>query len=250
MNQGASAKIAKIFFAKVRHDRAEARKQAGHDGPQYSSIREQNPWERPLPSVPPPMEFAVELPGDESYRPGQQRYDHCPSSTDQKYTVQPGEQQHMHRPSVVDQKYTVNGDGHDNSDPNSRPANLHHSSPPNSSPPQQSRTSNDYPNSFRSCDASTAYANGSPQQSQDFAPTQTHPQRPSSPPPVPPKTPAHGGLPYPDTDGPGSMASPQLAPIGQLQPVSFMNMGDLNRRLPSPGPPPNVNIANKPTLSQ
>lgn len=257
MNQGASAKIAKIFFAKVRHDRAEARKQAGHDGPQYSSIREQNPWERPLPGAPPPINFAVELPGDESYKASQQQYDHRPSVTDQKYTVQPGDQQYMHRPSVADQKYTVTGDGYDRSydnSPQQRPVNLHHSSPHNSlphnsSPPHQSRTSNDYPNSFRFSDASTAYGNGSPRQSQDFAPHQ-HPQPPSSPPPVPPKTPTNGGLPYPDTDGPGSMTSPQVPPIQQLQPMSFMYMGELNRRLASPGPPPNVNMANKPTMSQ
>ena len=39
-NCSAAAKIAKIHFARIRHDRAEARSQAGHDAPQYSGARD------------------------------------------------------------------------------------------------------------------------------------------------------------------------------------------------------------------
>lgn len=220
LSLNAASKLAKIHFQKVRHDRAEARKNAGHDGPQYGQAWQQyqNPWDRPLANGPPPQNFAVELPGDMP-APGQQQQPHYPMGPD-SYNA------YMHRrPSTADHKYSLNGDGYD------LPQQQSYSSPqlPSAHP------SLDYQNSVRFSQDSY---DPSPRQSQDF-------QRTSPPPPpVPPKTPTNaavGGLPYPDS-------SPPQAP-----PRTFMNMGELGRRLPYPDtdqPPPAVNMANKPTFTQ
>lgn len=214
---GAATKIAKIHLTKARLERAEARRQAGTDGPQYNQDWQQNPWDRPINTVPPPANFAVELPGDDGFRPGQA---------------------YVHRPSIADQKYTVSSDGYEQS------THSYHSSPYNSPAKAPARPSADYRDSARFSENS--YQDGSPRQSQDIQP-------PGSPPPVPPKTPVNaptnGGLPYPDAQPP-SMASPQ-----QSGPRTFMNMGELGRQLPypvsgDPGPPPSVNMTNKPQISQ
>lgn len=211
LSSGASTKIAKIHFAKIRHDRAEARRSAGTDG--VGSIGEyQNPWERPLFTAPhAPHPAAVELPADDSFRP----MNH----------FSPDDFQYQQRPSVADQKYTAEGDGYDT-----------HS-------PQSARLSSDHHNSVRSSQYSQDIA--SPHDIRDYAYQQqqagvaSSPPR-GSPPPVPPKTPVQeGGLPYPNSGGP----PPPLR--------TFMNMGDLGRQLPYPdveGPPPAVDIAGKPKI--
>ncbi|KAK4498063.1 hypothetical protein PRZ48_010719 [Zasmidium cellare] len=234
---GAATKIAKIHITKARIERAEARRQAGTDGPQYQQNwqNNQNPWDRPINTIPPPANFAVELQGDDGYRPGQ-AYEHRPSLADQKYTVQP-DSHYMHRPSVADQKYTITNDGYDNA------PHSYDNSPYNSPAQNPARPASGYRDSTRLSDS--YQDNNSPRQSQDFQP-------PRSPPPVPPKTPVNApsnGLPYPDAQSP-SMANPQQ----NNGPRTFMNMGELGRQLPypaqtDPGPPPSVNMGNKPQIS-
>jgi hypothetical protein len=226
----AAAKIAKIHFAKIRSDRAEARKQAGHDGPQYARPEWQaNPWERPLATVPPPSNpMAVELPGDDHYQPGQQY------SPDSYY---------VHRPGIADPKYAVSGANYDQN-PNHFPRHgSHHSySSQQYTPPRQSQ---DLHNPGRY--STTSYQDTAPRQSQDYLQSQYgQPQQqfhqPPSPPPLPPKTPVQGGLPYPDMNGPPPPQSPR----------TFLNMGDLGRGLPYPdvdGPPPPVDVGSKPNIS-
>lgn len=215
LNCGAAVKMAKIHLMKQRIERAEARRQTGAHGPYYG---QQNPWQRPIPTMPPPQNFAVELQGDEHFRPGQHY------ATDAAY---------LHRPSIADQKYTVSADGYDQYPPQ---AYNNGSSSPYSSPLQShAQPSVEYNNSERLSHPS--YENSPRVSSDDQRP-------PQSPPPVPPKTPVNGGLPYPDRDSPPSLPSTSA-------PTTFMNMGDLGRRLPYPdveGAAPPVNAANKPTL--
>ncbi|KAK5151185.1 hypothetical protein LTS14_009355 [Recurvomyces mirabilis] len=252
MNQSIAAKMAKIHFAKVRHERAEARKAAGGN-PAADRESWQNPWDRPLPTAPAvsnPM--AVELPADDGYyqtqafRPGSGQYEHRPSIADQKYYVPPDARGSTeHRPSVTDQKYVVTpDDGYSQPQsydlprtPSQRAAQPYGAQPSPLSP--------HFPN------------NGpSPRHSHDNgdrrSPPSGQPPYSAPAPPLPPKTP----LPYPDQQ----MQSPTSPQTLQYQnynggggPRTFMNMGDLGRRLPYPdaeGPPPPVNTASKPTLSR
>ncbi|KAK3073260.1 hypothetical protein LTR53_005310 [Teratosphaeriaceae sp. CCFEE 6253] len=249
INQGAAAKIAKIHFAKQRHERAEARKAAGR--PERDSW--QNPWDRPLATAPPPSNpMAVELPGDDGYY--------------QTQSFRPGSQQYEHRPSIADQKYVVVADAHDG-----YAAPLHDSPQTPTQRPAQPYGLHSHSNSLSGAPMSPAslnyHSNGpSPRHSHDSVnsrqspPASQHPSI-SGPPPLPPKTP----LPYPP-DQQQQMQSPQ-SPQWQGQynngggggggggqgPRTFMNMGELGRRLPYPdaeGPPPAVNLAGKPTLSR
>lgn len=220
MSSGASSKIAKIHFAKIRHDRAEARRSAGTDG--VGSIGEyQNPWERPLFTAPhAPHPGAVELAGDESFRPAQHY----------------GPDDYYQRPSIADQKYTVEGDGYDPQSPqvvSARPSTEHHNSLRfsnylDTASPRESRDSQHL-----------QQQHGQDYSYQHQQPGSSPPPR-ESPPPVPPKTPVQGGgLPYPSSGGPPP------------PPRTFMNMGDLGRQLPYPdveGPPPAVDVAGKPKL--
>ena len=231
---GAASRIAKIHFAKIRHDRAEARRAAGTDQPSYAS---QNPWERPLATVPPPQNFAVELPGDDQYRPGQHYADNG---------------QFVQRPT--DHKYSLTTSDYDRHNSNSTPTqHSYNSSPYNSPQVTATRPSfDDRPGSLRFSSSSYQPQEPSPRHSGDVSRPSSHPPVPiSSPPPVPPKTPVNGGLPYPERNSP-----PQLSALdggyAAAPPMTFMNMGDLGRRLPYPdveGGPPPVNMGNKPTLS-
>jgi len=227
MNQSAAAKMAKIHFAKIRHDRAESRKANGQPDPRDSW---NNPWDRPLPTAPPPSNaMAVELPGDDGYyqtqgfRPSGQ-YEHRPSIADQKYIVDSGSQgSYEHRPSVADQKYTVVAD--------------------DGYAQQQQPTSNPHTPTQRPVQPSTHQSPVSPAFPQHSTNNGPSPRHSTDGPPLPPKTP----LPYPD-----QQQSPSYQNHGG-GPRTFMNMGDLGRRLPYPdveGPPPAVNTANKPTLTR
>ena len=220
MNQSASAKMAKIHFAKVRHERAEARRANGQPEQRNSW---DNPWDRPLPAAPPPSNpMAVELPADDMYyqtqafRPSAQ-YERRPSTADQKFVVDSNDR---HRHSDSEQKYTVVPEdaypqpGSGPQSPNQQPVQ-----PPN----HYSPTSPSF--------SQGPYNGMSPRQSTDA-------------PPLPPKTP----LPYSDhqQQSPGAYRGPEFG-----GPMTFMNMGELGRRLPYPdvdGPPPTVNAATKPTL--
>lgn len=200
INQGAAAKMAKIHFAKIRHERGEA----GANGiPRYSW---QDPMDKPLPPAANPI--AVELPGDDMYY--------------QTQPFRPGAQQYEHRPSIADQKYIIAPDDY----------NGPYSAPPERSPPSRP--------------AQPGSTEQSPYQSH-ARPSYDHQQR-VSPPPIPPKTPI-GNVQYGDKMSPVSAQSPP-DPYG---PRTFMNMGELGRRLPYPdveGPPPAVNTANKPQMSR
>jgi hypothetical protein len=236
---GAASRIAKIHFAKIRHDRAEARRAAGTDQPSYAS---QNPWERPLATVPPPQNFAVELPGDEQHRPGQHYADNgqfVPRPLDIKYTLAPS-------------------DPYDRHNSNSTPTQHSYNSSPYSSP-QMVATRPSFEQqrlgSLRfSSNSHQPQHEPSPRPSGEISRPPSHPPVPlASPPPVPPKTPVNGGagLPYPERNSP-----PQLPLLdggyGGAPPMTFVNMGDFGRRLPYPdveGGPPPVNMGSKPTLS-
>ena len=229
MNQGAAAKIAKIHFAKVRHERAEARKEPGSADDHGGRYSWQDPWNKPLPAVAPANSMAVELPGDDMYY--------------QTQGFRPGAQQYEHRPSIADQKYVVVGNDYH---PPQQPDPTNPRTPPQR-PAQPSGTgvspyqSPQYPAQQNLYSHQNSMNNDpSPRVSHDSQ------QRPS-PPPLPPKTPI-GNLPYPDQMSP----SVQTPPAGD-GPRTFMNMGDLGRRLPYPdveGPPPAVNTANKPQISR
>ncbi|KAK4545028.1 hypothetical protein LTR36_003579 [Oleoguttula mirabilis] len=218
INQSASAKMAKIHFAKIRHDRAERR---GGDG-QPARDSWNNPWDRPLPVAPQPPSnpMAVELPGDDIYyqtqgfRPSGQ-YEHRPSIADQKYIVVPDD-------GYLQQQQPSHSQSNSNPQtPTPRPAQPY---------VQQRQPSPSSPHFPHHNSTTSVSSNNGPS-----------PRRSIDAPPLPPKTP----LPYPDQrlpdyQGPGG-------------PRTFMNMGDLGRRLPYPdveGPPPVVNTANKPTLSR
>ncbi|KAK0322316.1 hypothetical protein LTR82_006769 [Friedmanniomyces endolithicus] len=259
INQPAAAKMAKIHFAKIRHERAEARRAAGRP-PERDSW--QNPWDRPLPSAPPSSNpMAVELPGDDGYyqtasfRPGSQQYEHRPSIADQKYVVVPNDGY-----AAQQQQQQANDSPRT---PTQRPVQPYSHQPSLSS----------YSTSQMSPTSLNPASNGpSPRHSHDSVtsrpspPANGQPRIPSGPPPpLPPKTP----FPYPlDTQQQQQQLQQQQvqSPQSPLYPAqynnggggggaglrTFMNMGELGRRLPYPedveGPPPPVNLAGKPTL--
>jgi hypothetical protein len=220
LNQNAAQKMAKIHFAKVRYERAEARGEAlAATREQRFSWEERDPFDRPLPPAT-TNSYAVELPGDDSYyqtqgfRPGAQHYEHRPSIAEQKYVVVAGD---YHAPQAPPQRT-----------PPQRPAQT--GSNPNSSPYQ----SPVYPGQLRPS-PDNPYVNRDPS---------PHSHERPSPPPLPPKTPI---------DHPGQMSPASSDAPPANGPRTFMNMGDLGRRLPYPdvdGPPPAVNTANKPQLSR
>lgn len=225
INLGASAKLAKIHFAKIRHDRAEAHSRRNQNQPQQQTQQQQqqNPWERPLPAVPPPSNpMAVELPGDmyqtQTY-PQQNQYN----------------RQYEHRPSIADQKYTVISS--DASPPRTPPqtAQLQMGSQPTSPSYLQQQHGGHSPTLRPSMDhnddprtSSGSFEHASPRPSGDSWGLREGGYAP----PLPPKTPLQEGNGGPRT---------------------FVNMGSLGRGLPYPdedGPPPVVNVASKPQISR
>nr|POE74389.1 phospholipase a i [Quercus suber] len=236
MAQSAAAKMAKIHFAKVRQDRAEARKREG----QPARDSWQNPWEQPLPtSAPPPPPsnpMAVELPGDEGFRPGSQNYEHRPSIADQKYTViSDSPVQSEYRESNNDYDQPASPQNGSFPRPATRGSGPH--SPPPSHPLQPIQSLH-----HQTQRQQYASNNPSPRPSGDF-------QHPPSPPPLPPKTPLQSS----ESPRSSSLAgnSPNRNQRYHQPPKTFTNMGDLGRRLPYPdieGPPPPVNPASKPQI--
>lgn len=230
MNQSAAAKMAKIHFAKARHERTESRRANGRPEAR-DSFNNASSWDRPLPTAPPPSNLmAVELPGDDmfyqtqGFRPSGQ-YEHRPSIADQKYTVEASD---PYRPSgLPDQNNIVPDDAF--SLPSSSPQT------PTQRPVQPYTQPSPISPSFP------------PYAGNGYSPT-----RSPEAPPLPPKTP----LPYPDhqqQQQPGAYRGSTDGGDGGGGPRTFMNMGELGRRLPYPdveGPPPVVNTASKPTLSR
>lgn len=224
MNQSAASKMASIHRAKVRHERTVSRDGNGNTNiPRYSWQDQRR--DKPLPPV---SNNAIELPGDDSFY--------------QTQSFRPGAQHYEHRPSIADQKYIVE-DGHDAPYPThhtppqqpAQPASA--SSSPFNSPQSQTR----YPGRTYLNDPYNSQRSGSsppPRHSHDSE------QRTSPPPPIPPKTPI---------DEHTSSEQHRSSSQDSFGPRTFMNMGDLGRRLPYPdveGPPPAVNTANKPTISR
>jgi len=221
INQGAASKMARIHFAKIRHERAERHSENGNHAREGSW---QNPWDRPLPVSQP---LAAELPGDgtyyqtESFRPGSGPHDHRPSVTDQKYTVVVDDQQPPQAPPESANPRT----------PTQRPAQpATPVSPPSYYSPGSLHAQRPYPDDYPV--RLSFETNPSPRPSYEQRTSPPQPHLPYGAPPLPPKTPING----PDhQQGHG--------------PRTFMNMGDLGKRLPYPdidGPPPTVNTANKP----
>ena len=211
-NNNAASKLAKIHFARVRQDRADARRQAGTDGPEYNrSEWDQNSWDRPVPPVVQPSNpMAVELPGDSSFPPDN-RY----SLDDPKYIVTPGGYDQAAHHAV-----------------NRRPLQSAYQT----SPQYQSRPDMNHQRPPRSS------------LSQEYSPSQIHEvsQQPNSPPPLPPKTPVSAGSSYPDQHSPpnhGSQGVPttlmNMGELGRRLPYPDVD-----------GPPPPVNTANKPHFSR
>lgn len=235
MAQSAAAKMAKIHFAKVRQERAEARKQEG----QPARESWQNPWDRPLPtSAPPPPPsnpLAVELPGDDGFRPGSQQYEHRPSIADQKYTVipdPPTQSDHRESYNIHDQPTSPENGYYSRHSTDSTAAHP----PPSYRPLQPGQSIHQH----QQLQQQQYALNPSPRPSGDFQ------QRPS-PPPLPPKTP----LPFHDSQLSPAYAETSPNHYHYPPPKTFMNMGDLGRRLPYPdteGPPPPVNSASKPQI--
>lgn len=230
MNQVAAAKLARIYRQKLRHDQAQRRGEPqradNHDG----RFSWDSPWDQPLPAAP---SNAVELPGDDMYyetqgfRPGAQQYEHRPSLQDQKYTVVAGDYH------VPQQRPT------DSANPRTPPQRPAQPAGTGSSPYQSPSTLSSTPAQYQSYQQSGTVS--PPRVSHDS-------QQRSSPPPLPPKTPL-GNLPYPP-DSMSPVSPPSATGPG---PRTFMNMGDLGRRLPYPdidGPPPPVNTANKPQVTR
>lgn len=276
INLGASAKLARIHFAKKRLERT-ARGLGGPGSVSSGRRSWQNgydqeptsaPGQVPLPSNP----MAVELPGSDPYPApapvNRLSYDHRPSVADMKYTV------------VTDDLDPPNPHEDDSATPTQLSYSQSHHRHQNSQP---QNNHHHYSHSYHSRNPSTTTAPTyqqsptypPPRPSFDYSPppptTAPPVPPPTGPPPLPPKTP----LPYPDdtnTNAPSTGISPVSPTLpsprvvsGGNGPATFVNMGDLRRNLPYPvsgvedgiwgggegqGPPPSVNLRNKPTLSR
>ena len=221
MNQVAATKIARIHRHKLRHEQAGLRSQPPRPNSNGGRFSWDSPWDQPLPAAP---SNAVELPGDDMYYETQ--------------GFRPGAQQYEHRPSIQDQKYVVIAGEYPTTPP--EPANTRTPPQRNAQSAGQGGSPYQAPNSLYS----------QPAQYQSYSPPRVSfdSQQQPSPPPLPPKRPL-SNVPYP----PEPLGSPPVSPPSTVAPRTFMNMGDLGRRLPYPdidGPPPPVNTANKPQVTR
>jgi len=283
INLNASARLARVHFAKKRLERtARSQAQGGRLSWQNGNdaLSTPNPQQMPLPSNP----MAVELPGSEPYFSPQsvprRSYDHRPSVADMKYTVvtsdefpqpvngspRPDDSNTATTPTQL--SYSQSHNGHHNNNNYAQNNNgfhgrsvsaatstySHHLNSPTYPPPRHSADSYSPPPSAPlSAPPPPPVASGYP----------------TGPPPLPPKTP----LPYPDDEMSPVSAVTQPSPrLGSGGPATFMNMGDLRRNLPYPvgpgvdqdgygaygsvagaddgAPPPSVNMRSKPTISR
>lgn len=215
-NIDAAAKLAKVHFAEIRRNRAEARQNLG-EGPQQQAgahFTNESYYQQESAN-------AVELPGDQPDASTTNPFQHGV---------------YEHRPSIADQKYTVTPD----ETMSSSAIHSQHQTP-------ASTTSN----GWRDAQAQHFYQH---HQYQDMTPTRpsyedsTISRTSYDAPPLPPKRP----LPYPDGAGtPTSAISPLSTQQRFQENRHSLNMGDMGRMLPYPdtgAPPPAVNTANKPQI--
>lgn len=224
-NLDAAAKLARVHFAKKRHERHIS------STPSYdstSSSMDPSRFNAPLPPVPPPSNpLAVELPAEDvvPMQQQQQQQQHHRNSVFQ------------HRGSLADMKYTViSADDY--------PPPLHITSPYTSIPPAdyQVKSPASPHHIGRPSFDSPHHSTGSIDSSLDYRPDSGHNRTsppmtatPTSAPPLPPKTP----LPYPT----------------EASSMQRWNMSGLRNGLPYPdgpddiGPPPPVNVARKPEFA-
>lgn len=218
MNVDASAKMARIHFAKKRHERHISSSSTASYQPSPNTMQPGR-YDAPLTPVPPPANFAVELPA-EDVMPLQPR---------------PLLQYNQH-PSVADMKYTVISpdEGNYPQSPASAHSHHHHQQYSQRASVDSPRTSSASLRSHPSID----HYSGS---GSDYRPDSGHrtsppnASQPGSAPPLPPKTP----LPYPGDGGAGDDS------------MRRWQMGGLRNTLPypddsEPPPPPPVNVARKP----
>ena len=210
MNIDAPAKLAKIHFAKRRHERQLS---AG------SSIQEGDErWDRPssMSAIPPPSNpLAVELPAEDvgsyGYQSTGQRpvYKHTPSMAAMKYTVVSSDEYPQPMDSTQTQQlpFRPSTDSARRSDESSTNRSPQHRSP---------RQSTDHIYQYQ----------GSPPR--------------AIPPPLPPKTP----LPYPDEQSPRTFTN-----MGNLGRFPSSAGGGLPYP-DTDAPPPVVNVSTKPSLGQ
>lgn len=215
MNMEASAKMARIVLAKRRHDRHVSNASTVSYQPSPNNTMQPSRYDAPLPDIPPPANFAVELPAEDVL------------------PMQPRALQYQHMGSIADMKYTVTSS--DDYPPplkssNGRPYSQQHDSPRHSDTSVHSYSSSSHQQRHSSVDYRTSSMSSS-----EYRPTSGHRTSPplaslTSAPPLPPKTP----LPYPD---------------GRDDSMRRWEMGSLKVDLPYPeadGPPPPVNVARKP----
>ncbi|KAF1824484.1 FabD/lysophospholipase-like protein, partial [Dissoconium aciculare CBS 342.82] len=97
-----ATKLAKVHLAKIRHERAEARRQYGHDGPQYGQPGQQSSYNsRPSQAGP----IAVELPGDETF-PEESFYERMHNIADQKYPITASDPHYTPHHSTLNYRYS------------------------------------------------------------------------------------------------------------------------------------------------
>jgi hypothetical protein len=213
-NFDAAAKLAKVHFSKIRHERAPS-----WDGQEVINTASSR-HNAPLPAIPLPSNpLAVELPADDVFPP--QSYQQRP----------PTSQPPMRQSSIADMKYTVVPDDQwPQSEPVRTPTSATRPSPP--------------PGAYRPSMDSMHRSSGSLSQ---YRPESQDSGTAAYAPPLPPKTP----LPYPDNAAPMSptVSSPTVGRHSSHNGGSF-NIAPLRQALPpypdTDGPPPIVNIARKP----
>lgn len=206
MNKDAAAKMARIQLSKRRHERNVST--SSHASYQ-SSLNAMQPsrYDAPLPPVPPPANFAVELPAEDVV------------------AMQPRPLQFHHQTSVADMKYTVIPDDQPQSptSTHSQSFSNHYQPRPSVESPRASTAS------LRSRHSIDQYSGQARPGSEPLAsPTQG---TTNIPPPLPPKMP----LPYPTDSTEDVTRRWQMAPLRKSLPYPDDD-----------GPPPPVNISRKP----
>ncbi|KAF2747148.1 FabD/lysophospholipase-like protein [Sporormia fimetaria CBS 119925] len=230
-NIDAAAKLARINRAKLRWERMEKGLEKGQSGPVY-----QNPWERPLPTIPDPAPMAIELPAEDVHPGMQAQYQHHPAMlTPTTYPPPPNVPPRSPRRVSQNDKFpAVSSDEYPQP---VTPLDPRHSGEFTSNRRSQEQFS--YSGNVSSMHSSPRLSFDEQQQQQQ----QQQQQHRNSPPPRPPKTPLQSDV--------------APAPLGPLPPIpsagSTLSGHPQGVRLPYPvedGPPPMVNKARKPEYSR
>ena len=239
LNLSASAKMAKIHFAKRRHDRhISASSEFSYEG--NSNAMQPGRYDAPLPPIPPPSNpLAVELPADDVpsmlFPPhGNPGLHHTDSMADMKYTVISEDSW----PAPLNVPHSPAGYAHQQHRP---PPDSPHTSEHSLASSSPLRQSTDHRSSFGGNRPSADYRRddyNDYNKNADYRPSSNHRNSlpalagtgaPLAAPPLPPKTP----LQYPD--GSDSMRRWDMASVRQTLPYPESN-----------GPPPPVNLRRKP----